>query len=125
MCGRSQSLWTQRFATTAVSQTRAHERASQTSRGPDVTSIIVQPAALLSPARRSDQAGEEMTAVRRALGAVAVDTGRCDSTAEVEVVLDRLLEDLARLVQDAHQDATRLRAAAADYDGAERRASGY
>ncbi len=118
-------LWTERPTPAAVVQVRAHECAPRTLRGPDVTSIVVQPAALLSPARRCDQAGEEMSAVGRALGAVLVDTGRCDSTAALETALDRLSEQLALLAQSAHQDAVRLRAAAADYDGAERRASGY
>lgn len=89
------------------------------------TSFRVRPEALRPPADRCDQAGQELAAVSRALAGLTAATGRCDSTAAVEVTVDGLSASVARLADEAHADALRLRAAAEGYVAAERRASGY
>lgn len=89
------------------------------------TSLLVRPEALVRPADHCDRAGEELAAVARALTALTAETGRCDSTVAVEAVLDALGRAVAGLAASAHADATGLRAAAAGYAAAERRASGY
>lgn len=89
------------------------------------TSILVRPEALIPPADRFDRSGAELAAVARTLAGLTAPTGRCDSTAALEAALDALGAAVARLSAAAHADATALRAAAAGYAAAERRASGY
>lgn len=90
-----------------------------------MTGFSVQPAALAVPASRYDAAAQVLAGAAHAVCSVVVPTGRAESSSEAVLTVQRLAVQLQGLSLDVERHSVALRAAAAGYTAADRRATGH